>query len=460
MKFQKLKRMIAVCMTACVCIAGGGATTAMAATPATMGVSTAAVKTMDADGTNQIVDSGKIEKDLTWYRISDQSAVRSWTVKMAKPGTIHVVAQQAYLDATGDADVAGLTVKFSGNGVASTKTSKENYEDNGIADYQISFTVSKAGTYTIQTSGYKKDVTTVGLTLVVREYGSTTTNTAKAKATTISPTQNKSGLITLGGVDAYWYKFSLASAQRNALTVKNTSADSTIYCQLITPSSSNLGSPVYPIAANKVLTIDVYSPSKVPLNWPKGTYYLKVYRKSKNDSAPFEVSRKAYISAMSISISDQTYTGKALTPSVKIKNGSSTLKKGTDYKVSYSNNKNVGTAKVTIKGIGKYEGTTTKTFQILPKGSSVTKTTPGKKKLTVQWKKVSGISGYQVRYAASKSMKSATTVKAAAAKTKVSCTKNIKSGKKYYVQIRTYKKVGGKTYYSKWSNAVQSKAVK
>lgn len=460
MKFQKLKRMIAVCMTACVCIAGGGATTAMAATTATMGVSTAAVETMEADGTNQIVDSNKIEKDLTWYRISDQSAVRSWIVKMAKPGTIHVVAQQAYLDATGDADVAGLTVKFSGNGVASTKTSKENYEDNGIADYQISFTVSKAGTYTIQTSGYKKDVTTVGLALVVREYGSTTTNTAKAKAATISPTQNKAGLITLGGVDAYWYKFNLASAQRNALTVKNTSADSTIYCQLITPTSSNLGSPVYSIAANKVLTIDVYSPAKVPLNWPKGTYYLKVYRKSKNDSAPFEVSRKAYISAMSISISDQTYTGKALTPSVKIKNGSSTLKKGTDYKVSYSNNKKVGTAKVTIKGIGKYEGTTTKTFQILPKGTAVTKTTPGKKKLTVQWKKISGISGYEVRYATAKSMKSATTVKAAAAKTKVSCTKNIKSGKKYYVQIRTYKKVGGKTYYSKWSKAVQSKAVK
>lgn len=35
--------------------------------------------------------------------------------------------------------------------------------------------------------------------------------------------------------------------------------------------------------------------------------------------------------------------------------------------------------------------------------------------------------------------------------------KKLKGNKKYYVQIRTYKKVGGKTYYSSWSG---SKTVK
>ena len=37
---------------------------------------------------------------------------------------------------------------------------------------------------------------------------------------------------------------------------------------------------------------------------------------------------------------------------------------GTDYEVEYSNNINIGTANVTIKGIGNYKGTIQKTFEI------------------------------------------------------------------------------------------------
>lgn len=451
-------------MTACVCIAGSGATSAMAENAGITGAAVKAagtVKTMEAAQETAPVNSDKIEKDRVVYYLNGESAVRTWTVTMKKPGTIYLIAQQLYADASGDEMDAGLQVKFSGQGVSVSKTTKQNTTGDEMDDYQTSFTVNKAGTYTIQTSGYKKNTQTTGLVYAVRQYGTVTTNTAQAKATTISPTQTKNGLLALGGADAYWYKFTLGAAQRNALTVTNTSVDTQIYCQLITPSTSGLKSATYAIPANKVLTIDVYNSNQESINWPKGTYSLKVYRKSKTDSAPFAISRKAYISAMSVSVSNQTYTGKALTPSVKIKNGNTTLKKGTDYKVSYSNNKNVGTAKVKITGIGKYEGTLTKTFQILPKASSVTKATPGKKKLTVQWKKVSGINGYEVRYATSKTMKSATTAKAnSAKKTSISCTESVKSGKKYYVQVRTYKKVGKKTYYSKWSKSVLSKAVK
>lgn len=56
-------------------------------------------------------------------------------------------------------------------------------------------------------------------------------------------------------------------------------------------------------------------------------------------------------------IPDQAYTGKAITPNVTITDGSGTvLVKGTDYNVSYSNNVNIGTASVTITGIGNYAG--------------------------------------------------------------------------------------------------------
>lgn len=64
------------------------------------------------------------------------------------------------------------------------------------------------------------------------------------------------------------------------------------------------------------------------------------------------------------SISSQTYNGKYKTPAIIVKNGSTTLKKNTDYTVSYKNNKNAGTASVIITGKGNYTDTITKTFTI------------------------------------------------------------------------------------------------
>lgn len=157
-----------------------------------------------------------------------------------------------------------------------------------------------------------------------------------------------------------------------------------------------------------------------------------------------------------------TWTGKAVKPKVTVKLGSKTLKAGTDYTVSYKANKNVGRATITVAGKGAYSGKVTKAFKIVPKKVGVSKLAKGKKSLTVKWKKPSKsalkqVSGYQVKYSAKKSMKSAKvkTVKSAK-KTSLKVSK-LKGGKKYYVQVRAYKKVkvGGKTvtYYSGWSKA-------
>ena len=64
------------------------------------------------------------------------------------------------------------------------------------------------------------------------------------------------------------------------------------------------------------------------------------------------------------SIETQTYTGKALTPKPTVKVGSTTLKEGTDYTLSYASNVNVGKATVTIMGKGNYTGTKTVAFKI------------------------------------------------------------------------------------------------
>ncbi len=59
-----------------------------------------------------------------------------------------------------------------------------------------------------------------------------------------------------------------------------------------------------------------------------------------------------------------TYNGKAQTPKLTIKYGTTTLVKDTDYTVTYSDNINAGQAKITIKGKGNYEGTAKTSFTI------------------------------------------------------------------------------------------------
>ena len=82
-------------------------------------------------------------------------------------------------------------------------------------------------------------------------------------------------------------------------------------------------------------------------------------------TATFKITAKSLSGATVSSISDYTYTGSAITPSVVVKDGTKTLTLNTDYTVSYSNNVNAGTATVTITGKGNYSGTRTTTFNIV-----------------------------------------------------------------------------------------------
>ena len=72
----------------------------------------------------------------------------------------------------------------------------------------------------------------------------------------------------------------------------------------------------------------------------------------------------ADLSGAKVTVSGGTYTGSALEPAPTVKLGSKTLKAGTDYTVSYSDNVEVGTATVTVTGKGNYTGTATGTFKI------------------------------------------------------------------------------------------------
>ena len=98
-------------------------------------------------------------------------------------------------------------------------------------------------------------------------------------------------------------------------------------------------------------------------------------------------------------ISNKSYTGKNITQSVTVKYNGKTLKKGTDYTVSYSSNKNIGTATVKIAGKGSYTGTIAKTFKINPAKQEIQKLTAKSKAFFVDWVQKGSATGYEIQYA-------------------------------------------------------------
>lgn len=96
--------------------------------------------------------------------------------------------------------------------------------------------------------------------------------------------------------------------------------------------------------------------------------------------------------------------------------------------------------------------TTKNTETVKPKKTSIKKLSKGKKKFTVTWAKVSGVEGYQIQYSSDKKLKKNNkSVTVTKQKTTKATVKKLKSKKKYYVRVRTYKTVNGKKIYSPWS---------
>ena len=87
-----------------------------------------------------------------------------------------------------------------------------------------------------------------------------------------------------------------------------------------------------------------------------------------------------------------------------------------------------------------------------PKSVSPKKVKSAKKAVSVEWKKVGGVKGYQIQVATDKKFKkNKKTVTVKKQKTTKTTVKKLKSKKKYYVRVRTYKIVNGKKVYSSWS---------
>ena len=152
-----------------------------------------------------------------------------------------------------------------------------------------------------------------------------------------------------------------------------------------------------------------------------------------------------------LSAATVAYNGKTQTPSITVTYKGKKLS-GKYYTVKCTNNKNIGTATVTVTGKGTYKKCSGKaTFKIVLKKSTLSSLKTGKKSAMLSWKTITGSTGYQIQYSTSKNFSKANTVKIAGAGKRFTTIKKLTSKKTYYVRIRAYKIVNKKTVYGAWS---------
>ena len=168
-----------------------------------------------------------------------------------------------------------------------------------------------------------------------------------------------------------------------------------------------------------------------------------------------------------LSSENYVYNGKEQKPDVVVKDSIGKVIGGRYYTVSYQGNKNTGIAEVKISFKDNYSGTLSKSFTIRPKSTGITKLEVKSNRLNLKWKKQKKqISGYEIQYSANKAFQGKTTKSILVKRASVSSKqiKKLKSGKKYYFRICTYKsvKVNGKTTRipSDWSKVKVSKKIK
>ena len=166
-----------------------------------------------------------------------------------------------------------------------------------------------------------------------------------------------------------------------------------------------------------------YSTTSITMSWKKvtGATGYEVYRSTSKNGK---------------------YSKVKTTTSTSLKNGKLSRGKTYYYKVR---------AYKTINGTKLYgKFSSVKAMGTKPKTPSI-ELRSGNKKAKVIWKKISGVSGYEV-YMSASSSGAYSKIKTSGSKNTAYLKTGLASGKKYYFKVRSYRTVGGKKIYSSWSS--------
>ncbi|MEE1320972.1 MAG: bacterial Ig-like domain-containing protein [Acutalibacteraceae bacterium] len=161
-----------------------------------------------------------------------------------------------------------------------------------------------------------------------------------------------------------------------------------------------------------------------------------------------------YPRTFTLSTTAYTYNGKTKTPTVTVKDyNGNTLKKDTDYTVSYESGRKVpGKYTVTITFKGKYTGTKKLYFTIAPKATSKITASQTITTITLKWSKVTGADGYRVYKYNSKTKKYEYYKSTTSTSLKIS---KLKEGTAYKYKVRAYTKDDG-TIYGEYSKVFET----
>lgn len=159
------------------------------------------------------------------------------------------------------------------------------------------------------------------------------------------------------------------------------------------------------------------------------------------------------LKAPQLSATSFVYNGKTQAPELTIVDANGDPVDAGMYTVTLpAASKAAGSYTAEVKFKDRYSGTYKLSYRIVPKAVAWSKLTKGRKSFTAKWKRAAAqATGYQIAYSRNKNFTKAKFRKIKGIKKTSATVKRLKAGKKYYVRVRAYKVVKGKTYYSAWS---------
>ena len=338
-------------------------------------------------------------------------------------------------------------------------------EAAGIIDYAEGITVTNCiNNGNISSNGY---------------VGGIFSYTSSVKGTGLVNNGKISGLEDIGGISAYDEGNSIFSKLYNTGVIDEENIGAQV-SNLVKLGESSTGEELEEEHKHDYVALSTVTKATTE----KDGYIEKRCKCGQTEKQPIK-----QIKSVDISNTKFEYTGNSITPTVTVNDTDDKVISSEYYTVTYRNKatgkavnevKEVGTYEVVVTFKDLYEGQVVKQIVVEntnkpsnPKtdnpnaggkvSAKVTKPAKvkgvsaknnKKKSLTVKWRKVNGVKGYQLRYATNKKMKKAKTI--TITKNKLVIKKLAK--KKYYIQVCAYKvDSNGKKVKGKWSS---KKAIK
>ena len=332
-------------------------------------------------------------------------------------------------------------------------------EAAGIIDYAEGITVTNCiNNGNISSNGY---------------VGGIFSYTSSVKGTGLVNNGKISGLEDIGGISAYDEGNSIFSKLYNTGVIDEENIGAQV-SNLVKLGESSTGEELEEEHKHDCVALSTVTKATTE----KDGYIEKRCKCGQTEKQPIK-----QIKSVDISNTKFEYTGNSITPTVTVNDTDDKVISSEYYTVTYRNKatgkavdevKKVGTYEVVVTFKDLYEGQVVKQIVVEntnkpsnPKtdnpnaggkvSAKVTKPAKvkgvsaknnKKKSLTVKWRKVNGVKGYQLRYATNKKMKKAKTI--TITKNKLVIKKLAK--KKYYIQVCAYKvDSNGKKVKGKWS---------